>query len=211
MGAILVVVFGVVFLGMFSCFLLALLLYSGVLLAPFAGLLCAWAARRRGLNTRYYGITGALCSILLFLPGIYLTVSLLGKSVSATLVRVGYSFLYFIWLFGSVGLAFVLLLTGFLGPETEATARTETQAKNALFAFLIGSGLLWFLSLVLFLKVKVWGEYYGKELALRESLVPAFGYLLPFVLALINFILFILVVHYSKPSLYEGLLPLLPI
>lgn len=205
-----VIVLGVAVIAAFSYHFTMLLLYVGVLFVPLAAFLCAWAARKRGMNAQHYAITGMVCSILLFLPWIYLMVSLLGKSVSATLVRAGYIFLYFVWLFGLVCMTFVVLLTFDLDFATEPTTRTENYVENILFAFLIISGILWFLSLVL-LKLDVWVKYCSKEIELRESLVPAFGYLQPFTLALGCFVSFTAIVVYLEIPLYEGLLPILPI
>lgn len=162
------------------------------------------------MNAQHYAITGMVCSILLFLPWIYLMVSLLGKSVSTRLVRLGYRFLYFVWLFGLVGMTFVVLLTFDLDFATEQTTRTENYVENILFAFLIISGILWFLSLVL-LKLDVWVKYCSKEIELRESLVPAFGYLQPFILTLGCFVSFTAILVYLEIPLFEGLLPILPI
>ena len=74
----------------------------GVLLSPFAALICYLRARSMGLPPGYYARIGALYSTILFLPWIYLIVRMFGKTVPNILIGMGYFVLYTMWALGSI-------------------------------------------------------------------------------------------------------------
>ena len=221
-----VIVLGLAIASIFSYLLSLALLYFGVLFVPLAVVLCAWTAHRRGMSVWHYAIAGAVCSILFFLPWIYLIFRMRGKSVSATLVRAGYIFLYSIWLFVSTGIAVSSLITGFSAPAGifETTPEAEAAVTNILWIFTFVSAVLWLASLVSLARKhgtarkKLRKESNGVETT--ASLIPA-AYLQPFALALVNFVLLMVIKAYFdgivglgyKDPLglgYEGLIPILP-
>lgn len=69
-----------------------------VFCAPIAGFVCARQARVRGLNSLYYGFVGALYSVFLLLPWIYLTLRLRGRRVPHSLIVNSYLFIYMAWI-----------------------------------------------------------------------------------------------------------------
>ena len=62
--------------------------------SPFAALTCARIARRNGLNARRYAMLGAMYSVLLFLPWLYLTLRMRGKPVFRDSIKSAYSVVY---------------------------------------------------------------------------------------------------------------------
>ena len=73
-----------------------------LLWSPVAAYACARAARAKGLDARRYAIAGAIYSILLFLPWIYLWSKLRDKPLRSMTVTAGYVLLYLAWLAGPI-------------------------------------------------------------------------------------------------------------
>lgn len=81
--------------------------------APFAALICALMAHRRGLSVGRYAVLGFVCSALIFLPWLRLTRWLRGKPVERINIKFDISAAY--WLAASVlACGIVLLVTGFM-------------------------------------------------------------------------------------------------
>ena len=80
----------------------------GWLWSPFAALICWLRARSLGLDARRYAKAGALYSALFFLPWLYLTLRMFGKTVADWMVSAGYFVLYLIWLLGPIGVTFLV-------------------------------------------------------------------------------------------------------
>ena len=62
--------------------------------APFAALICARIARRKGLNPNRYAIHGAIYSALLFLPWRHLTRQMRGEPINRANIKSAYTFAY---------------------------------------------------------------------------------------------------------------------
>ena len=95
------------FYGTFGVFIFAALFVAGgILWSPFAALICALIASIRGLPIRRCALAGAVYSILLFLPWVYLVARMLGKSIPKQVVVAVYILLYgVVWLYGTAGFA----------------------------------------------------------------------------------------------------------
>ena len=72
--------------------------FVGPLWAPFGALICARIARKRGLNVWRYAGVGALYSILLFWPWVYLALRMNDKTLHRGLIVLFYVVVYFTWL-----------------------------------------------------------------------------------------------------------------
>ena len=79
----------------------------GWLWSPFAALICWMRARSLGLDARRYAKVGALYSALFFLPWLYMTLRMFGKTVADSAVSAGYFVLYLIWFLGPIGISFL--------------------------------------------------------------------------------------------------------
>ena len=94
----------------FAAFTTFLLLPMCLLWAPVGGFISVSQARRGGSDIwLYYGLVGALYSIALFVPWVYLTLRLSGKKVAPKIVKLGYVMIYATWTITLV-FTFTLLL-----------------------------------------------------------------------------------------------------
>ena len=75
----------------------ATLQIGGLLFSPFAAFYCAWLAKKRKLNIRRYALAGAVHSILVFLPWLYLIRKMQGKPMTAETVRTGFNVVFITW------------------------------------------------------------------------------------------------------------------
>ena len=103
----------VVIIPVFVTVFLHILAAFGLLWSPIAAITCGRAARARGLDTRRYAIAGAIYSILLFLPWIYLWSKLRNKPLSDSTITLGYMFVYGLWLLGPVVTVTIFIATSF--------------------------------------------------------------------------------------------------
>ena len=114
-----------------------LLVPLSIVWAPFAALISASQARRRGsTDWRYYRMVGALYSVLLLLPWIYLTLRLAGRTVPLSLIRGVYIAIYVLW-------AFYLLITFYLrlaSPQNDA--QFWLVLAVGIFAFFVSAWML---------------------------------------------------------------------
>ena len=81
----------------FSIFLAIVLVIIGVVWLPFAAFWCARVARGKGLSVRSYAVRGGVYSALFFLPWVYLTLRMAGKSGARAVATGSYWLLYAIW------------------------------------------------------------------------------------------------------------------
>ena len=80
--------------------------------APFAALICARIARRKGLNPNRYAIHGAIYSALLFLPWRHLTRQMRGEPITRANINSAYFFAYLLaGLVVASNIAFVFTIT----------------------------------------------------------------------------------------------------
>ena len=102
----------------------------GLVWAPFAGLVCARAARARGLNPWRYAIVGAVYSALFFLPWIYLLSKIRAKPLRGHTIATGYLFVYGLWLFGPIAEMCIFSSPSFSagGPVPEPTPGPEVTS-----------------------------------------------------------------------------------
>ena len=82
----------------------------GLACAPIAFVALAFYARSKGANSYTTSAFGALYSLLFFVPLVYFILRVTGRKVAPNLVLFTYVFLYFIWMFGIVGLVMVLTI-----------------------------------------------------------------------------------------------------
>ena len=77
----------------------------GLVWAPIGATICALAARKVGLPARRYAVAGAIYSVLLFLPWMYLLLRVLGRSPSTLVIRQAYVAVYGAWAIGPLAFA----------------------------------------------------------------------------------------------------------
>ena len=82
----------------------------GLACAPIAFITLAFYARSKGMNPYTTSTFGALYSLLFFVPVIYFALRVSGRQVAPNLVLFAYAFLYFVWLFGIVGVFMVIAI-----------------------------------------------------------------------------------------------------
>ena len=99
--------FGFITAAILLAYMPAALLALGLPWTPFAALICARSARKKGLDVRRHALAGALCSALLFCPWVYFILRMNGKRVPVVLVRLFYISVYASWMFGSIFWTFV--------------------------------------------------------------------------------------------------------
>ena len=85
----------------------------GLLWSPIAAYSCGRAAQARGLNTRRYAVAGAIYSILLFLPWLYLWSNLRNKPLGGNTIALGYILTYGLWLLGPIGVVCTTITVAF--------------------------------------------------------------------------------------------------
>lgn len=154
----------------------------GLLLSPFAALICYVRARSMGLPSGYYARIGALYSSLLFLPLIYLIVRMFNKTVPNILIGIGYFVLYAVWFFGSIAvISWFAVGNGIvaLGFSTEFE-RTYVQILEfcMLLALLCINVVTWVVSMVRL-------DRFHRSSIPSEGILPNRAYIMPFAYALI--------------------------
>jgi len=82
----------------------------GLACAPIAFVALAFYARSKGANPYTTSAIGASYSLLFFVPLVYFILRVTGRKVAPNLVLFTYVFLYFIWMFGIVGVVMVLTI-----------------------------------------------------------------------------------------------------
>lgn len=108
---------GVAWAGFFFAALSNLWLAICILWAPFAAGISAKQAHAKGSDIWwYYGLVGALYSVFLFLPWLYLVSRLAGRALSVKVIATGYCFVYIYWL---ASLSFNTLFLIDQSPPTE--------------------------------------------------------------------------------------------
>ena len=159
----------------------------GVLLSPFAALICYLRARSMGLSPGYYARIGALYSSLLFLPWIYLIVRMFNKTVPNILIGIGYFVLYAVWFFGSIAvISWFAVGNGIvaLGFSTEFE-RTYVQILEfcMLLVLLCVNVVTWVVSMVRL-------DRFHRNSIPSEGILPNRAYIMPFAYALIWIVAF---------------------
>ena len=156
----------------------------GLLWSPVAAYTCARVARSKGVDARRYAIAGAIYSILLFLPWIYLWSKLRNKPLRGITVAIGYVLLYALWLIGPI--SFMAILAG--------SDQSQSIAALVMLAMLV-------ISLVLIkfanLCIKCCDVFDANNDALGKLICSP--YLTPFVFAFVTLALFWLFVDRASP------------
>ena len=139
----------------------------GVLWMPFAALFCARAARSRGLDSGRYAVAGAIYSILLFIPWVYLVLRLRGRELPSSLVRMAYIILFFgIWPLATLSTFFSALFAVPLRP---------------LLLVLPASAVTWLISIWNLWRANKRANACGDELS--DAMLPHHAYIMPFAYA----------------------------
>ena len=148
----------------------------GVLWAPFAAVLCFNKAEAIGLPSIRYALMGALYSVLFLMPLIYLSARMDGKRVPRGLVILAYFVLYgCICMAGAaVGLSFVV---NFLLDLVNGAVSGFGKSMIPISVYSV-----FMISMILTLLIHIKAPPDSSAKGFRESL-PAFPYVLPFVLA----------------------------
>lgn len=154
----------------------------GVLLAPFAALICYMKARSMGLPPGHYARIGALYSTILFLPWIYLIVRMFNKTVPNILIGIGYFVLYAMWFFGSV-LVMALMTFIFGGATFSFDSEVEYRYVYALvfcifLVLLCVNVVMWVLSMARL-------DRFHRNHTPSEEILPDRAYIMPFAYALV--------------------------
>lgn len=170
--------------------IIVLLMPLGVLLSPFAALICYLRARSMGLPPGYYARIGALYSTILFLPWIYLIVRMFGKTVPNILIGMGYFVLYTMWALGSI--LTISLMTFVYGVatfsfNTEVDSRYVYALGFCIFLILLCVNvLMWILSMVRL-------DRFHRNSVPNERILPNRVYMTPFAYALVWIVVAVIV------------------
>ena len=137
----------------------------GLMWSPFAALISWRMAGNRGLSGSRYAITGAVYSILLLLPWIYMVMALRGKRISAGLIDLAYFFLYMAWLVGPIAVMYLRFVV--------IAESTSVVAIGVLTAVVIA----WVVSLAIL--AKSWLFQVQRSARGREPIIDL-KYIMPF-------------------------------
>ena len=151
----------------------ALLLSVGLPWTPFAALICAMSARKKGLDVRRHAIAGAVCSALMFLPWVYLIFRMNGIKIPDALVRLFYIGAFASWALGGAGLTLFVTLATHTSYDMFYEASGVASARvGAMYAMTLAQAALWVFALTRFLRRRKakFGE--GIFLIDREYLIP---------------------------------------
>ncbi len=157
--------------------LIVLSMPFGVLFAPFAALICYIRARSMGLSPVHYTRVGALYSILLFFPWIYLILRMHNKTVPNFLIGIGYFVLYTMWFFASIvvfvviAIFFGIVALGFF-TEGEGTYIHILMFCAVLITLCVDVGA-WILSMVRL-------DRFHRNHIPSEEILPDRAYIMPF-------------------------------
>ena len=175
---------------MLAPIIIVLLMPLGVLLSPFAALICYLRAHSMGLPPGYYARIGALYSTILFLPWIYLIVRMFGKAVPNILIGMGYFVLYTMWALGSI--LVISLMTFVYGVatfsfNTEVDSRYVYALGFCIFLILLCVNvLMWILSMVRL-------DRFHRNSVPNERILPNREYMTPFAYALVWIVVAVIV------------------
>lgn len=170
-------------------FLMAWLAVLSLVWAPFAASICALIAKRNKLSASRYAITGAAYSILFFIPWVYLLTKLLKRPLPVSMIRLGYFFLYTLWILGPIGFIITLLIV------FSETFRGQTERPT------IGA-YIFLLACIAMLALSRWQVNIAREVSENRRSLPRllplpFLYLSPFIYAYINVLLMLLFIFVS--------------
>ena len=104
----------------------------GIAWAPIAAAVCWAIARSKKFDVWRYAFIGALYSVLLFFPWLYLVARMYDQTIPRALIRFVYGLLYVCWIY-----VIIVVLVMFLS-ESSSNAAFE----NAVFFILIVANLL---------------------------------------------------------------------
>ena len=119
----------------------------GPLWAPFGALACGMIARKKGLVSWRYALSGAIYSILFFWPWVYLVVRMYDRELPRFLIRLFYSLLYVTWL-SAAGFMVVSAFYFFPGWDyVLAVSNPSVSLSYSLLVVGVAGVILWFASL----------------------------------------------------------------
>ncbi len=164
----------------FAVFSSAALAAIGPIWMPFASLICARSARKKGLSVWRYALAGALYSLLLFWPWVYLLARMNDKRVPRFFIGLFYFFVHAAWLLG--GSLYLLIGTFTAHPGSAYDyefGNPHVQLSYAAGALTLISVVTWFMSLTRLLRVH--DRESAKENQCRTTTLPHWEYLIPVV------------------------------
>ena len=156
-----------------AVFLTAGLAVTGPLWMPFASLICARVAHRKGLSAGRYALAGAVYSLLLFWPWVYLVARMNDKRVPRFFIGLFYFFVYVAWLLGSIW------LFGGATSYQYDLGIPHAQLTYAVGALTLISVVTWFMSLTKLLRVN--DRESAKANSTWAATLPHWEYLMPIV------------------------------
>lgn len=181
----LIALLALVFIPVTGMGLSAVLILSGAIWSPFAAVKAWRLARRAGLSPVRYALLGALYSVLLVVPSVYLLRRLRGQSLPRNLVVASYWVLYgVIWGFGAI-LPYGAVLWFLVEYEVYRDPGSDVSLDG-----MIGFAALW-TATVIALTVSAWmvirksksSHLSAPALEPRADLLPLYVYIVPIVLA----------------------------
>ena len=90
---------------------LALLAVWGLVWMPFGAFIYAMEGKKKGQSPIRYAVSGAICSLLFYIPWLYVKKWIENKPVPHKNIIWAYAFLYLVWLFGPTPVWLVLFLS----------------------------------------------------------------------------------------------------
>ena len=172
----------------------------GPLWAPFGALICARIASKRGLNVLRYAGAGALYSLLLFWPWVYLALRMNDKRMHRGLIVLFYVVVYFTWL-SAIGILFYGGLYNHPGLAQVANLSNPWMWIGSGELAVAGTGVaLWWVSLTrLNRRYKNIDSRESNDV--RASTLPVFVYLAPVAGAIAWILAVMLSIYWQEFSL----------
>ncbi len=176
----------------------------GPLLAPFAAATCFIIARSRGMRPMRYAVVGALYSTLFFLPFCYLVARMYNRSVPSGYIRVGYVYIYLVWLFGSV-LYNLFLMFAYHPGRHHILDFTNVWVLTAYLIIIVICVNLIALSISITKLENSHRNYLEHTSCVSSSVLPRKAYIMPFVYTFVSLLLTVVLLLFLR--LLEVLAP----
>ena len=156
--------------------------FLGLPWAPFAALICGWAARKKGLDVRRHALAGAFYSALLFWPWVYFILRMNSRSAPSALVRLFYVSVFGVWMVGGVIMTLFLVVVFTSALEIHyAPSDTQSLLASMMYAIPLLNFALWVYSMTRFI-----GRWRRKSQFPEGSAWIDREYLIPLALAVLS-------------------------
>ena len=144
--------------------------------APFAALICAIISKKNGLSVWRFSLAGAILSVFLLLPWLYLIMRMSGKQIPRFIYVLSYLAVYCIWWMSSIA-----PLCFFFYFESTDLESTDLESSGFAFRLMFITGLItWMVSLFNLISMPLPGSLSDNHI--RFASVQQTVYIAPFAL-----------------------------